>query len=827
MASTLAARQDFPQVPAPAAACFHCGLAVPAGGSLQVLVLGESRRMCCAGCEAVTRTIVASGFQSYYETRDQPKAGAPPRLADLPPSAIYDDPLAQHRFVARTAAHEREATLLLDGVRCPACIWLNERFLRRQPGVISVAINYSTRRMLVAWDERRLALSGIIEAIRSLGYDAFPFDPQKQRAREMEEQRASLWRLFVAGFGAMQVMMYAFPRYMDDAGTISAQDGQILRWAGLVLTAPVIAFACGPFFRSAFADLRAMRMGIDVPVSLGLLAGFAASAWATVAGSGEVYFDSVSMLAFLLLASRHFELSARRKAAAGLDRLARWMPSLALRLDSEGSGPGCRIAAHDLRPGDRVLVAPGELVPADGPVESGEGSTDESLLTGESRPVAKTAGSWLIGGSINVDQPLVMRVARAGMDTHAAAIARLMERAAAGRPRLVEAADRVARVLTWLVLGIALATLVGWAAVDVSRAAWTAIAVLMVGCPCALGLAAPFALASATGALARRGVVVRSAQAIEALAAITDVVVDKTGTLTEGRLRLARIDVLAGTDAATCLGIARALEAGSAHPVARALEEGGAREAACDAVPAVCNARHAAGSGIEALVDGTRMRIGTRRFVAGIAGRANWIEPDHAAESAVYLGAHNHWLARFALGDCLRPDAAGMVDALRARGLPIHLISGDDPRVVREVAARLGIDRFQGEISPSGKFDYVRHLQAQDRKVALIGDGLNDAPGLAQANVSIALGQGAPLSLRQADFVLMSGKLAGVPDAVRIAQAAMAAIRQNFGWSIAYNAVALPLAAFGFVGPLEAAVGMAASSFVVILNSARIEAAFR
>jgi Cu2+-exporting ATPase len=823
MATSLAAPLDLALSSPPAIACFHCGLPVPAGTSLRTNVLGRPRDMCCAGCQAVASTIVEAGFENYYETREPPGA-APPRLEDLPDAAIYDDPLAQRRFVAVAGDDAREATLVLDGVRCAACIWLNERFIRRLPGVSAVSINYTTRRMQVAWDPGKTALSAIIGAVRRLGYDAFPFDPEQLRASERAEQRASLWRLFVAGFGAMQVMMYAFPRYIDDTGTLSPEAEQVMRWASLVLTLPVIVFACGPFFRSALADLRAARMGIDVPVSLGILAGFGASAWATATGGGEVYFDSVSMLAFLLLGARHLELSARRKAASGLDHLARWMPAFAFRLDPQSDSAGLRVAAHELRAGDRVLVAPGDSVPADGEVESGAGSADESLLTGESRPVPKTPGSLLIGGSVNIDQPLVMRVTNAGLDTYAAAVGRLIERAAAGKPRLVVAADRVARLLTWVVLAVAIATAAGWALVDPARGAWAVIAVLMVTCPCALGLAAPIALTSATGALARRGIVVTRASAIESLASITDVVVDKTGTLTEGRLRLAQVDRLGARAADECLAIARALEAGSAHPVARALAD--AQHGRLGA-PAAMLPRHVAGSGIEAIVDGTRYRIGARPFVEEIAGAADATTPAANAETAVYLGADSGWLARFTFTDRMRADAADLVNALRARGVAVHLVSGDDEAVVREAAARLGIGSYLGGVSPAGKLDYVRRLQAAGRKVALLGDGVNDAPALAQADVSIAMGQGAALAQQQADYVLLSGKLLGVLDASRIARAAMATIRQNFGWAIGYNALVLPLAAFGFIGPLGAAVGMALSSFAVVLNSARLEAALR
>jgi len=820
--------------PATQVACYHCGLPVPEGTDIGVTILGHRREMCCPGCEAVARTILQAGFEGYYETREPPRAGET-RLEDLPATAIYDDPLAQQQFVANSGEHGREALLALDGIRCAACVWLNERCLRRVPGVTGVSVNYTTRRAQVAWDDREASLGKIIDAVRSLGYDAYPYDPEKQLALDSAGQRASLWRLFVAGFGAMQVMMYAFPRYVDDTGTLSSEAEQVMRWASLLLTVPVILFACGPFFSSALADLRSRRLGIDVPVSLGILAGFAASAWATIRGGGEVYFDSITMLAFLLLASRHLEASARRKASAALDRLARWMPSFAFRLEDGEATRGEKVAAHALRPGDRALVAPGETVPADGLVESGQSSADESLLTGESRPAAKGTGSPLIAGSVNVLQPIIMRVAKAGAETQAAAIGRLIERAAAGKPRLVEAADRIAPALTWLVLAVAAATLGTWALIEPEQAPWAAIAVLMVACPCALGLAAPIALTSATGALARRGIVVTRAKALESLDSITDVVLDKTGTLTQGKPGLTRVDVLGPKPEDTCIALARALEAGSAHPYARALGGATAQRFAGmsvsasgqPALPAVRDLRHIAGKGIEAVHEGLRIRIGSFDFVRELAGESVAAGSARTVGSPVFLGGESGWLARFTFEDALRPDAAQLVGDLRRRGLRVHLLSGDDEAVTGEVAGRLGITMVCGQASPQDKFDYVQRLQSAGARVAMVGDGLNDAPVLAQADVSIAMGQGAALAQQQADIVLLTAKLAGVPVAARTARLAMRTIRQNFGWALAYNAVALPLAAVGLIGPWEAAIGMAASSFVVILNSGRLEAALR
>ncbi len=777
--------------------------------------------MCCAGCEAVARTIVAGGLETYYETRDLP-AAAESAPAALPPAEIYDDPLAQKQFVTPLGPFEREAMLVLDRIRCAACVWLNEQVLRTLPGVTRVSINYTTRRAQIAWDARAVRLGEIITTIRGLGYDAFPFDPARRQLDDRTEKRAALWRLFVAGFGAMQVMMYAIPRYVDDSGTLSAESDQILRWASLVLTLPVMAFSCGPFFASAWADLRGRRLGIDVPVSLGIVAGFAASAWATITGGGAVYFDSITMLVFLLLGARYLELGARQTAAGQLDRLARWMPALALRLRSPGDIAGAeKVAAHELRAGDWVLVAPGETIPADGLVERGAGSADESLLTGESRPVEKHEGSPLIGGSVNLDQRLTMRVTHAGTETRAAAIGRLIERAAAGKPRLMQSADRIARALTSIVLVCAAAAFLGWGLVDASRAFWITIAVLMVTCPCALGLAAPIALTSATGALASRGVIATRAQAIESLTAVTDVVFDKTGTLTEGRLRVLAFDLLGPVQGDEVLAIVSALETGNRHPIARALSaySGAARSVRAE------SQTHYPGGGIEALIEGHRMRIGSAAFccVTGATRAAG----DALEETAIFLTRERVPLARFLLEDTLRPDAAELVDGLCAQGMKIHLLSGDAPGVVAAVARGLGIDAVRSGASPQDKHAYVRDLQSRGHRVAMVGDGLNDAPVLAQADVSVAMGEGAALAQIHADLVLLSGRLGSLLAARQIAAGTMRVIRQNFGWALAYNAIALPLAVAGLIGPWEAAIGMTASSLVVVLNSARFTARLR
>ena len=548
-------------------------------------------------------------------------------------------------------------------------------------------------------------------------------------------------------------------------------------------------FACDAR-RGALAELRQRRLGLDTPIALGLAFGFGASTWATTAGGGEVYFDSISMLAFLLLGARYLESEARRRAARALDPLLR----------SE--------VLETVAPGQTVCVAPGQRFPADGVVVEGASSADESLLTGESRPVAKRAGDALVGGSVNLEQPLKMQVTRVGADTRAAAIARLAERGAASRPRLVDAADKVARHLTWIVLLVAAGA--GLAQAD----PWIAVAVLVVACPCALALAAPIVLTRASGVLLAHGILLTRGRALEALASVTDAVLDKTGTLTTGRLGLTRITLLGALDERAGVGLARSLEASSRHPVARAFQGAATVE--------VSAARNVPGQGIEAQAAGRRVRIGSEGFCQALCGLppAGPAHPNFDG-SFVFLADERGWLAAFELEDTLRPAAAATMAQLRESRIELHLASGDRPQAAAAVARQLWIERCAGAMSPEDKYRYLEQLQRAGFVVAMVGDGLNDAPVLARADVSFAMGGGAEAAQLTADVVLMNESLEGVGITLQVARRAMRLVRQNIAWALAYNALALPLAAIGFIGPWEAALAMGASSLTVLLNALR------
>lgn len=804
------------------ASCYHCGLPVAEDIDLSVRIGGELRAMCCYGCQAVAQSIVDNGLEDYYRSRDalpeSPREAMPAILDQL---ALYDHAEFQKSFVKELGENEREASLLLEGITCAACIWLNEQHLARLPGVLAVDINYATRRARVRWDESRLRLSDVLAAIAAIGYRAYPYDAAKSEEICRKERREALWRLWVAGFGMMQVMMYAYPVYIAN-GDMAPDIENLMRWASLILTAPVVFYSSAPFFRSAWRDLRLLRVGMDVPVALGVGVSFVASCWATWAGGGEVYFDSVTMFVFFLLGGRFLEMTARQKAVGVTEALAKLLPSFAQRLTAfpeRRETEQCLVS--DLRPGDKVLVRAGEIIPADGLVLEGTSCANESLLTGESRPVAKAVGDQVTGGAINAESPLVVRVEKVGEETRLSAIIRLMERAAAEKPRIVELADRIASWFVAVLLLIAVAVAVGWYFYDPSKVLWITVSVLVVTCPCALSLATPIALTVSAGALAKDGLLVTRGHAIETLARATHFVFDKTGTLTTGRMHLIEQYPLGRISGEAALGIAAAIEQSSEHPVAQAL-----RSAASDFRPVALEVVNEPGQGVEAAIDGRRHRIGKPDYVSRLSGTALPVEFESLQEcgdTVIALGDDEGFLALFRIGDELRTESRALIDALHAAGRRVVLLTGDAPAVAGRVAAALGIDEVFAGVTPQGKHDCVTHLQSNGAVVAMVGDGINDAPVLAQAQVSVAMGGGAQLARAQSDFLLLSENLDHLRHGLGRARKTLKIIRQNLWWSFAYNFIALPLAIAGFVTPWLAGIGMSASSLLVVLNSLRIQ----
>ncbi|MEX5363347.1 heavy metal translocating P-type ATPase [Pseudomonas guariconensis] len=790
--------------------CYHCALPIPGGSRFTAVVLGEPRQFCCPGCQAVAASIVAGGLEHYYQHRSDTSANPealPRQLQDE--LALYDRADVQQAFV-RHQDELSEATLMIEGISCAACGWLIEKHLRNVAGVAEARLNLSNHRLLVTWDDRQLPLSQLLAELRQIGYAAHPYQPDQAAERLAQENRRALRRLGVAGllwFQAMMATMATWPEFNID---LSPELHTILRWVALFLTTPIVFYSCAPFFKGAARDVRTRHLTMDVSVSLAIALAYGAGIWTAITGSGELYFDTVGMFALFLLTGRYLERRARERTAAATAQLVNLLPASCLRLDSVGNAE--RILLGELNQGDRVQVLPGSVIPADGRIVDGRSSVDESLLTGEYLPLARQVGDRVTGGTLNVESTLTVAVEAIGQDSRLSAIVRLLERAQSEKPRLAEIADRASQwfLLFTLVASAAIGLL--WWQLDATRAFWIVLAMLVATCPCALSLATPTALTAATGTLHKLGLLVTRGHVLEGLNQVDTVIFDKTGTLTEGRLALRSILPLGALPADRCLALAAALENRSEHPIARAFGRTAEPAEDVQTVP---------GLGLEGRFDGQQLRIGQATFVCALSGAQIPPVPE-ARGQWLLLGDRQGPLAWFGLDDRLRDDAPALLAACKARGWHTLLLSGDNSPMVAEVATQLGIDQAIGGLRPDDKLERLKALQAEGRKVLMLGDGVNDVPVLAAADISIAMGSATDLAKTCADAVLLSNRLDALVQAFDLARRTRRNIIENLLWATLYNGLMLPFAALGWITPVWAAIGMSVSSLIVVLNALRL-----
>ncbi len=795
--------------------CYHCALPVPSGAHHPVTIEGESHQMCCRGCQAVAQTIVDNGLTDYYRHRTAlPGVGHEVVPEEVQKLALYDHPGIQKSFVRQEGEHVKEASLILEGITCAACIWLNERHLKQLPGVLQVQVNYATHRARITWDDQAVHLSKILEEIQLLGYNAHPFSAERQENLRRKRRAKDLRRIAIAGLSSGQVMMLAVALYAGAAFGMEVSTAALLRYFSLVLTLPVVFYAAVPFYQSAWNALLGKRLNMDVPVSLAVIGAFVGSAWATLQGHGVVYYDAITMFSLFLLSSRFLEHGAQEKSVEAAENLLKLAPAMATKvLDGGQHQP---VPVLELNEGDTILAKPGEAIAADAEVIEGESTVDEALLTGESRPVPKCAGVRVIAGSINLEGPLLLRVTGVGENTVLAGIVRLLDRAVAEKPRLAQLADRVAGHFTVGLLILTAIVGAAWWWLEPGQAFGIVLAVLVVTCPCALSLAAPTAFAAAGSHLLRHGILLTRGHALETLARVNHVVFDKTGTLTYGKPVLQRTVTFFGVDEERCLLLAASLEQASEHPLAQSFLS---RVAGTDLI-AVQEAQNLPGKGVSGSIDGVRYTLGN----AALAGFEPVALPGDLPEGAtrVWLCDERRAMAVFVLSDGLRPQAGELVGQLKAAGVQVTILSGDAADAVAHVAAEAGIESWQAALRPEDKLKALRELQQRGHVVAMVGDGVNDAPVLAGADVSIAMGGGTQVARASSDIVLLTENLLDIQRALKTGHASIAVMRQNFAWAIVYNLLALPFAAVGMIPPWLASIGMSTSSLVVVLNALRL-----
>jgi len=750
---------------------------------------------------------------------------------------VFDDEQEWSRFSQQSTLQGQtldmasmvwESQVLVSGMHCAACSLMLEQALLATPGVLSARVSAASQRASVVWSSAVTRPSEWLQAPRALGYTLTPAVDTAASDQTRKDARLALWRWLVAGFCMMQVMMYAFPAYITQPGDITPDIEKLLRWASWVLTLPVLLFSCRPFFTNALRDLRQHRISMDLPVALGILITFAISSAATFETNGwwsaEVYFDSLTMFVFFLLTGRWLEQRLRARTSGALDSLMQRLPDSVQRQLPGGEFE--QVTVRRLKVGDLVRVLPGQAFPADGVIEDGSTFADEALLTGESRPVARPVGARVMAGSFNLSATVQVRLQQLGQATRYAGIVALMQRAAVDKPRLAQLADQVAKPFLGFVMLSALFAAAYWWHIDPARAVMAAVAVLVVTCPCALSLATPTAMLTSAGVLARQGVWVRRLQALEAMADIDTVVFDKTGTLTEARMGLSHITTRDGVSAVVAMTLAAGLARHSLHPVSRALLTAfDDSKTQMDGVRLIDVTEHPGQGLIGVFIDVMQgvsrgpIRLGSALFcgVDSMIGGRN-----ESGNMQVFLADESGWLAGFELNEVVRPDAAEAVKQLQAAGLDVHMLSGDRIASARRVAERLGITLVQGDCTPQSKLAHLQALQGRGHKVLMVGDGLNDGPVLARADVSVAVGQAVPLAQAQSDFIIPGGQLLMLAHMPAQAQRTLTIVRQNLVWAAAYNAVCVPLAISGSLPAWLAGLGMALSSLFVMLNAARL-----
>jgi len=807
--------------------CFHCGLPIPGDADYRALLDGTERRFCCFGCQSVCSAIFEAGLQGYYQRTPEGALLAPP---PEPPKdvEIYDFDEVQQEF-ATCSGDIRDIHLLVEGIHCAACVWLIERGLQRVPGVLSANVNLAAKRLHLRWDNRRSKLSDVLRALARIGYAAVPYDPESAEGVIKKANRAMLFRLFFAGFAMMNMLWVSIALY---SGANQDEFRDFFHWVGLALATPTLLYAGYPFYRGAFGGLRGGRLTMDMPIAIGLSVTYAYSLYVTVSASktGEVYFDTVTNLIFVILIGRYLEGMFRHQAISATKRLMELQPRVAIVMHN---GQEQMTPIRGVKPGDRVLIKPGYQVPVDGVVIEGRSSIDESMLSGESVPVSKSVGAQVSAGTVNTSGALLVEVRTLLQDTTLAKIIRLVEEAQSSKAPIQRLADTIVPWFVLVTLVCATITFFIWNTRDFEIALMAATSVLIITCPCALGMATPMSIAVASGLGAKHGILIKNGLVLETLSKVTHFVFDKTGTLTEGRMSIAQLHVAPGAETQEVLRCAAAVERYSEHSAAKAIvAEAEAQQLNYRDIPAA-GFQSTTGLGVEAGVAGQMVLLGSAEWLKrrGIALdeklQAQAHELEAQAMSCVHMAMGNAHLAVFALADKLRGDAQQLINELRAAGIEMTLLSGDRRPVAEAVARQLGGMAVIAEVLPQDKDQVIRQLQQNGAVVAMVGDGINDAPALIRADVGIALGSGTDVSVESADIVLMHNELDKVRLATLLSRRTLRTIRQNIGLSFVYNAIMVPLAMLALVTPLVAAITMPVSSLVVIGNAARIRTLFR
>ncbi len=810
-----------------ASTCFHCGLPLPDKNDFSAQIDDQQRHFCCLGCQSVCRAIFDAGLEGFYQRTPEGSLLVPP---PEPPSdlKLYDLDEVQAEFVPELA-DVRDIHLLVEGIHCAACVWLIERSLTPMDGVLTANVNLSGRRLHLRWDNRRISLSRILQRLAEIGYRAVPYDPEAAEGALKKQNRAFLFRMAFAGFAMMNLLWVSIALY---SGADKGEFRSLFYWVGFALATPTLFYSGWPFLKGAFTGLRQLRLGMDLPIAIGATSTWAYSVYVTLnpGVTGEVYYDTVVNFLFVILVGRHLESLSKRHAVAATQRLLDLQPRVACVLRD---GEEQMVPVRSIKTGERVLIKPGASIPVDGCVLEGYSAVDESMLSGESQPLKKQPGDQVSAGTINMQGALTVEVQATLRNTALGRIISLVEEAQASKAPIQCLADRIVPWFVAATLLLATLTFVYWSRQDFELALMTATSVLIITCPCAFGLATPMAIAVASGLGARNGILVKNGEVLETLSAITHFVFDKTGTLTEGRMSVSRILNLDEREQDELIRKVAILESRSEHSIAQAIIRQAEKLGLKQDQARLAHFHNQPGYGVSGQVDGVKLDCGTLAWL-----QKQSVEPDpglleqaqkYEAQgmSCVHVAQAGRDVAIIVIADRLREQAKPLVNALRRQGITLTLLTGDRQGVAEAIARELGGMEVIAEVLPQDKDATIQALQKQGKRVAMVGDGVNDAPALIRADVGIAVGSGTDVSMESADIVLMQDDLEKISLAVQLSKRTLKTIRQNIGISFAYNSIMVPLAMMSFITPLVAAISMPVSSLLVIGNAARIRTLFK
>ena len=808
--------------------CDHCLLPVTEQEALYEDYPTGRKVFCCHACRAIYRMIQDEGLGEFYRKRDWRTSGIAESIRDHPDTGLdtTDKEVEALMTFIRGDGVVKEADLMIDGIRCASCIWLNEKILERTQGILSARVNFATHRAQVRWDSSQITIGKILSRIRSIGYIARTYTPAAQEALLKRQNRDLLLRFGTAAFFSMQLMLFSFGLYAGFFQGIDLVSKQWLEYGALLVCTPVLFYSGWPFFKSAVRGVRNRTLNMDVLIALGAFSAYVLSIRQMFIG-GEVYFDTSAMIITLVLLGRLLENSAKHKASEAVTRLLALQPQDARRVQGTVR---VIVPVAKVSKGDLIEVLPGEKVPLDGIVRQGISETDASLVTGESRPVEVTTGSEVIGGSMNGLGSLIVEVTRIGQETVIAQISRLVEEAQAATAPIQRFADRISAYFIPAVIAASAFTFLYWYRFFYAdQSLLNAVSVLVIACPCALGLATPVAVLAGTGSAARRGILIKGGDILERMHKVNAVVLDKTGTITTGKLNV--VDIITAKSAirnsqSAIVQYAASAEQGSEHLMASAIiqyaKDHQIELFQFDAFKAI------PGHGAEATVEGLRILVGKRAFL-----ESNDIAIDPAAaheayqieqtgKTVVWVSRGDSFLGLLVLMDIPKEDSQEAISLLKRMNIDVTMVTGDNSGTAQAIADQTGIASVIAGVLPQGKSEEIFRLKAQGRVVAMVGDGINDAPALAAADIGIAMASGSDIAMESADVVLMRSDLNSVVQAIELSRKTFRIIKQNLFWAFFYNVAAIPLAMAGILNPIVAAAAMAISSVTVVMNSLRL-----